>query len=209
MSLTERNIVYVHVIPGSKRGSSLSCHLPATGANIFLIIASFRFIQEKHLDNELINDLDFLGHTNLFAFEPTSQAMYDACWAFTRTTLWFLYWYGSGDCHPVVLIYFDVHQGHQCRILTQIPEHPEIEDYPIYLVFDLDMVHLTTLDRKIMGQMVRRRLRHAPCRCSGPLMKSIPVGAWFDIHFSSCWVKIRDSWDIWSTSLMFVVRLVL
>lgn len=33
------------------------------------------------------------------------------------------------------------------------------EDYPIYLVFDLDMVHLTTLDRKIMGQMVRRRLR--------------------------------------------------
>ncbi|CAE7355225.1 CALS12 [Symbiodinium natans] len=29
------------------------------------------------------------------------------------------------------------------------------EDYPIYLVFDLDMVHLTTLDRKIMGQMVR------------------------------------------------------
>ncbi|CAJ1337857.1 unnamed protein product, partial [Effrenium voratum] len=34
------------------------------------------------------------------------------------------------------------------------------EDYPIYLVFDLDMVHLTTLDRKIMGQMVRRRLRH-------------------------------------------------
>lgn len=35
------------------------------------------------------------------------------------------------------------------------------QDYPIYLVFDLDMVHLTTLDRKIMGQMVRRRLRHA------------------------------------------------
>eukprot|EP00931_Biecheleriopsis_adriatica_P065572 TRINITY_DN4007_c0_g1_i1.p1 TRINITY_DN4007_c0_g1~~TRINITY_DN4007_c0_g1_i1.p1 ORF type:complete len:2799 (-),score=514.89 TRINITY_DN4007_c0_g1_i1:146-7867(-) len=33
------------------------------------------------------------------------------------------------------------------------------EDYPIYLVFDLDMVHLTTLDRKVMGQMVRRRLR--------------------------------------------------
>ncbi|CAE8585117.1 unnamed protein product [Polarella glacialis] len=33
------------------------------------------------------------------------------------------------------------------------------EDYPIYLVFDLDMVHLTTQDRKVMGQMVRRRLR--------------------------------------------------
>eukprot|EP00930_Biecheleria_cincta_P067964 TRINITY_DN5496_c0_g1_i1.p1 TRINITY_DN5496_c0_g1~~TRINITY_DN5496_c0_g1_i1.p1 ORF type:complete len:2756 (-),score=417.43 TRINITY_DN5496_c0_g1_i1:241-7377(-) len=33
------------------------------------------------------------------------------------------------------------------------------EDYPIYLVFDLDMIHLTTLDRKVMGQMVRRRLR--------------------------------------------------
>ena len=120
--------------------------------------------------------------------------MYVACWAFTRTPLWFLYWYywygyGSGDCHlPVVLILMFTRAGYQDF------DHPRtsIEDYPIYLVFDLDMVHLTTLDRKIMGQMVRRRLRHAPCHCSRPLDETYP--SWGLVwHFSSgCWVKIRD-----------------
>lgn len=35
----------------------------------------------------------------------------------------------------------------------------EYEEYPIFLVFDLDMVHLTTQDRKVMGRMVRRRVQ--------------------------------------------------
>lgn len=34
----------------------------------------------------------------------------------------------------------------------------EYEDYPIFLVFDLDMLHLSTMDRKVMGRMVKLRL---------------------------------------------------
>ena len=34
----------------------------------------------------------------------------------------------------------------------------EYADYPIFLVFDLDMLNLTSEDRKVMGQMVRLRL---------------------------------------------------
>jgi len=32
-------------------------------------------------------------------------------------------------------------------------------DYPTYLVFDLDMLHLTSEDRRIMGQTVKMMLR--------------------------------------------------
>jgi len=60
--------------------------------------------------------------------------MYVACWAFTRTPLWFLYWYywygyGSGDCHlPAVLILMFTRAGYQDfdhpRPSQTIPEHP-------------------------------------------------------------------------------------
>ena len=135
------------------------------------------------------------------------QAMYVACWAFYEgTPLWFLYWYywygyGSGDCHlPVVLIlmFTYVHQGRGTRILT-IPEHPS-RTIPSTWSFDLDMVHLTTLDRKIMGQMVRRRLRHAPCHCGRRMKKYASWGLVWHILTSTSPVvvesKIRGSWDV-------------
>lgn len=59
------------------------------------------------------------------------------------------------------------------------------QDYPIYLVFDLDMVHLTTLDRKIMGQMVRRRLRHATGH-QGNCSRSTLRANMFSFAGSSC-----------------------
>lgn len=194
VSLAEQNIVSVCLCERSKSVSSLPCHLQHVP--IFSWLGSFRFIQENDLDNELTNDSELFGHLR----RCTSLA------GPLRGRLCGFYIdiidMGMGRGIAIYqLFWFWCSRGPGTRILT-IPDHPRtsIEDYPIYLVFDLDMVHLTTLDRKIMGQMVRRRLRHAPCHCSRPLalwMKSIPVGAWFDIHFSmsfssGCWVKIRD-----------------
>ena len=87
--------------------------------------------------------------------------------------------------------------GPGTRILTIPDPRTSIEDYPIYLVFDLDMVHLTTLDRKIMGQMVRRRLRHAPCHCSRPLDEKYP--SWGLVwHPLLQWLLSQNqgSWDV-------------
>lgn len=103
VSLAEQNIVYVCLCERSKSVSSLPCHLQHVP--IFSWLGSFRFIQE--------NDLEWFG----IIWPP--QAMYVACWAFTRTPLWFLYWYdwygyGSGDCHlPVVLILMFTRDGYQ------------------------------------------------------------------------------------------------
>ena len=149
---------------------------------------SFRRMIWIYLDNELTNDSELFGHLR----RCTSLA------GPLRGRLCGFYIdiidMGMGRGIAIYqLFWFWCSRGPGTRILT-IPDHPRtsIEDYPIYLVFDLDMVHLTTLDRKIMGQMVRRRLRHAPCHCSRPLDETYP--SWGLVwHFSSgCWVKIRD-----------------
>ena len=157
----------------------LSRHLPATCASIFLIIGWFRI----HVDSfrRMIWIMIWVMFRNylatLNAFEPP-QAMYVACWAFTRTPL--LRVRMVRGLQPVyrslpqstsyfdhvwsILIFTYLHQGQQVTgILTPTQNVPRSRTIPSTLVFDLDMVHLTTLDRKIMGQMVRRRLRHAPC----------------------------------------------
>jgi len=193
VSLAEQNIVYVCLCERSKSVSSLPCHLQHVP--IFSWLGSFRFIQENDLDNELTNDSELFGHlrrcTSLAG--PLRGRLCGFCIDIIDMGM------GRGIAIYQLFWFWCSHMF--TRAGYQDFDHPRasIEDYPIYLVFDLDMVHLTTLDRKIMGQMVRRRLRHAPCHCSRR-MKSMPVGAWFDIFWHPLlqWLLSQNqgSWDV-------------